>query len=475
MLALAFASAIISLLALAAYSYVTAQRSSDSAHLVLRSEEALSQLSLLRAEISDAEPPTRSRTATDSAASMDSIRAGLALFGRITAEDSLTQRALGELQRLILAPGTGQPAGAELRRTEIRRRLVALSDEQRSVLAARTIGAEHDVDTATDVRRIVFAASLALLVSAFWVLARALARKQLEEQRERFFQVSLDMLVFAGFDGYFKRLNPAWERTLGFTIEELLARPQIEFVHPDDREATLRQAAAVRAGGTAVSFENRYRCKDGSYKWLLWNSVPSPEHQTIYAVARDLTERKNVEVQLRELSLRDDLTSLRNRRGFLLLAEQELKLVRDRRRETPDIHLWLIFADVDGLKSINDQLGHDVGSQALVQAAEILTKTFRDADVIARIGGDEFAILALTNEADGGEKMVARVQEVLRQYNIEERLPYRLSLSLGVVKVDATRVTSIEEMLKEADRQMYEHKRSDRRDTPVPAVRSVRE
>jgi len=458
-LALAFAVAIASLLSLAFYSYVTAQRSAQAAADVLHAQEALSELNLLRAQVADRgalSPGTHGAIAA-----ADSTRANLDTLRRLTTGDTLSTRALSELGQLIAQPfGAADSASP----AEIRRRLDALSDEQRSTLAARTARAASADEAAADVRRIVFAASLALLLTSFWVIAGALTRRRLEEQRETFFQVSLDMLVFAGFDGYFKRLNPAWERTLGYTIEELMSKPQIEFVHPDDREATLRQAAIVAAGGTAVAFENRYRCKDGTYKWLLWNSVPSREHQTIYAVARDLTERKRTEAQLRELSLRDDLTSLRNRRGFLLLAEQELKLVRDRRRDTPDIHLWLIFADLDGLKRINDQFGHDAGSQAIVHTANILRTTFRDADVIARMGGDEFAVLALSNEPDGGQIMVGRVKNVVQQFNVEQELPYRLSLSLGVVKVDANRTGSIEELLKEADREMYVHKRSERRD-----------
>ena len=90
---------------------------------------------------------------------------------------------------------------------------------------------------------------------------------------ERFFEVSIDMLCQLGFDGHFRRLNPAWERTLGFTREELMSKPFIEFVHPDDRERTLAQNSEVRRGGQALIFENRYLCKDGSYRWLLWNAA----------------------------------------------------------------------------------------------------------------------------------------------------------------------------------------------------------
>ena len=115
---------------------------------------------------------------------------------------------------------------------------------------------------------------------------------QTSDFEDRFFAVSIDLLCQLGFDGYFKRLNPAWERTLGFTIEELKARPFIEFVHPDDRARTLAQNGQVRAGGQALGFENRYLCKDGSYRWLLWNAAPDAGGGVIYSVARDVTQRR---------------------------------------------------------------------------------------------------------------------------------------------------------------------------------------
>ena len=112
---------------------------------------------------------------------------------------------------------------------------------------------------------------------------------------DRFFELSIDMLCQLGFDGYFRRLNPAWERTLGFTRAELMSRPFIEFVHPDDRERTLAQNREVRGGGSALGFENRYLCKDVSYRWLLWNAAPDSSGSVIYSVARDITTRKEIE------------------------------------------------------------------------------------------------------------------------------------------------------------------------------------
>lgn len=112
---------------------------------------------------------------------------------------------------------------------------------------------------------------------------------------DRFFDVAIDLLCHLDFGGHFMRLSPSWARTLGFTLEELTARPFIEFVHPDDRERTLEQNRRVRAGERAIGFENRYVCKDGSYRWLLWNAAPDMEQGVIYSVARDVTERKQAE------------------------------------------------------------------------------------------------------------------------------------------------------------------------------------
>lgn len=118
---------------------------------------------------------------------------------------------------------------------------------------------------------------------------------------DEFFDVAIDMLCLLGFDGYFRRLNPSWEKTLGYTREELMSRPFIDFVHPDDRERTLRQNAEVRAGGKALSFENRYVCKDGSFRWLRWNAAADAAHRGIYSVARDITESKRAADEREEL------------------------------------------------------------------------------------------------------------------------------------------------------------------------------
>ena len=122
--------------------------------------------------------------------------------------------------------------------------------------------------------------------------------------QDRFFDLSIDMLCIAHFSGYFLKLNAAWERTLGFTAEELQSKRMFEFVHPDDRERTLEQNRIVRSGGKALGFENRYVRKDGSYRWFRWNAIADMNHQLIYSLARDITESKQAEEE-RERLLRE--------------------------------------------------------------------------------------------------------------------------------------------------------------------------
>jgi PAS domain S-box-containing protein len=143
--------------------------------------------------------------------------------------------------------------------------------------------------------------------------------EKIRELEERFFALSIDLLCFLDFSGYFKRLNPAWERVLGFTREELMSKPFIEFVHPDDRAATLNQNREVRGGGQALGFENRYLCKDGSYRWLLWNAAPDASQRVIYSVARDITDRKKAEAEREQLvrELQVALAEVKTLRGIV--------------------------------------------------------------------------------------------------------------------------------------------------------------
>jgi PAS domain S-box-containing protein len=123
-----------------------------------------------------------------------------------------------------------------------------------------------------------------------------LAKIEAETERDRFFNLSIDLLATASFEGYFLRLNPAWEKLLGFDNAELMAQPYLDLVHPDDLEATVAAAKGIGTGTAVIEFENRYRCQDGSYRWLLWNSTPDVEQNVTYAIAHDITDRKQREI-----------------------------------------------------------------------------------------------------------------------------------------------------------------------------------
>jgi diguanylate cyclase (GGDEF)-like protein/PAS domain S-box-containing protein len=175
-------------------------------------------------------------------------------------------------------------------------------------------------------------------------------------------------------------------------------------------------------------------------------------------VLRDITERRQMLETIRTLSLTDELTGLLNRRGFTTLAEQQLRTsVRTRNR------LWLFFADLDGLKDINDRLGHEAGDRALCEIARLLrTGLFREADLVGRLGGDEFAILATEISRTDGDDVVKRVDDAVRRANQTPGREFALSLSTGVAVFDPERPQTLDELIGEADRRMYQEKHSKR-------------
>jgi two-component system cell cycle sensor histidine kinase/response regulator CckA len=129
-------------------------------------------------------------------------------------------------------------------------------------------------------------------------------RARLITDLDQFFAMSLDFLCIAGIDGFFKRLNPCWSKVLGWRDEELLSRPWLDFVHPDDREATVEAGGQLSSGAAVIAFTNRYSCKDGTYRWFEWRAVPALTQQLIYAAARDITDRREAESRHAELQRR---------------------------------------------------------------------------------------------------------------------------------------------------------------------------
>ena len=223
---------------------------------------------------------------------------------------------------------------------------------------------------------------LAMLGRVGEQIGRFLERKRAEEELDRFFSLSLDLMCVAGFDGYFKRLNLAWQRVLGYTTDELLARPYLDFIHPDDRSPTTREAGKLSGGSQVIAFENRYRAKDGSYRWLEWAGVPYPNEQVIYAAARDVTERKEAKETIARYSR--DLQAAKAAQ-----ADQESQLSR----LVSKLEVMNLLNVVqDALQASSARQTIDVIS-AQPNWVELLVSCTREAverihDVVARLGAD---------------------------------------------------------------------------------------
>jgi diguanylate cyclase (GGDEF)-like protein len=176
------------------------------------------------------------------------------------------------------------------------------------------------------------------------------------------------------------------------------------------------------------------------------------------SLAQRVAELELAQESLRNLSLSDDLTGLYNRRGFFTLAEQQLSSARREGRDAS-----LIYIDMDGLKKLNDTHGHEMGSRALQEVADILRETFRSSDLIARIGGDEFVIFETSNGANDGGNDLQRLQNNVRQHNAQPEKNYEISLSIGVASMSSDSALTLDELIKNGDREMYEQKRNKRR------------
>ena len=281
------------------------------------------------------------------------------------------------------------------------------------------------------------------------------------EERHRFLtEYSTDMISVASWEGRFLYASPACVALLGYEAEELTGSTLYDLVHEADRTQVRRTHLLVleKMGGALLSY--RVRRKDGRYIWFesTIREVPRTGRDTpreLVIVSRDITERKLQEERLKDLAILDELTGLYNRRGFMALANQHLKQAKRNKRRA-----LVIFADLNGLKRINDAHGHADGDRALIATADIFNRTFRDSDVVARVGGDEFAILAIEADEHHLDTIRLRLQQALDVVNRRNLHPFELSVSIGVVSYDPEQHSTVEELMASADREMYMHKRS---------------
>jgi len=268
-------------------------------------------------------------------------------------------------------------------------------------------------------------------------MASELGEREIELERVDELSTAMERLSRSGIDAVLLELDLPDSQGL-VTFERAYA------FAPDIPIVVLTEEADEEVGLNTV--------RGGAQDFLIRRQV-TPE--LLRRVIRYAVERHRLTSALRSLSLIDDLTGLYNRRGFSDLGEQHLKLARRNKRP-----LVLVFLDVDRLKTINDTLGHHVGDRALLRLADVLRKTFRQSDIVARMGGDEFAILALEASEDHTADLLERLREGVREVN--ERTPegYSLSISIGAARFSGEGEARLEALLAQADRMMYGEKRA---------------
>jgi diguanylate cyclase (GGDEF)-like protein/PAS domain S-box-containing protein len=264
----------------------------------------------------------------------------------------------------------------------------------------------------------------------------------------RLFEMTSDLLATISLDGRFTLLNPAWEQALGWTRAELQANAVFELIHPDDVAQT---QALLLAGdhrpAQLENFTNRYRHRDGSWRWLSWSA--RCDGDTWYAAARDVTDRMWLERQ----ALRDPLTRLPNR--LLLMDRARQALARLSRGGGV---VAMLFVDLDCFKAVNDSFGHDVGDRLLIAVAERLAEMMRDSDTVARLGGDEFVILG--DEIESESEALALAERVAQTLTTPFRVgstEVSMRASVGI-SLTADADADVEDVLREADVAMYRAK-----------------
>jgi diguanylate cyclase (GGDEF)-like protein/PAS domain S-box-containing protein len=294
------------------------------------------------------------------------------------------------------------------------------------------------------------------------ITQRLRAEEELDQLRkfsDSTVQTMTEGLVLTDSDGKFSFVNPAAARMLGYTPDDLIDREVASFV-PKDQHAKLRRVDEERTKGVSGRYELAFQHKDGSRRVFLVSGGPrvqGAEFGGTLAVLTDITERKAMEEEIKALSLHDELTTLLNRRGFLTLAEQQLKTASRLKKR-----IALLYLDVDDLKRINDTGGHKLGDRALTEVAFNLKKSFRESDIVARMGGDEFSVLAMESTHLDADTLVSRLEEKLAFFNDRSSAEagFRLAVSIGVFTREPDQQATIEEMLSRADLLMYERKRA---------------
>jgi len=273
--------------------------------------------------------------------------------------------------------------------------------------------------------------------------------------------VSTNTLIWrTDTDGRLTFLNPSWSKGYGYKDGSMIGKPLSDFLVSQAAEHYINAFRNCLIGESITGLETTFLSKKGEEIDLAMNMVPIYDSEEIVGTqgsAFDVTEQKHADEMLQYISAKDELTGLYNLHTFMSMTEQQIKSALREKKA-----MLIIYAGVDGMEAINEIQGRDSGDSLLVDVANILRKTFREADILARSSGDEFVISTLVASKDHDKLIMDRLNENIDEYNSGKNDDILLSVSFGGAIYDPENPTSINEVLSQADEQMHDIKESKR-------------
>lgn len=275
---------------------------------------------------------------------------------------------------------------------------------------------------------------------------------------DRFFSINLDLLCITDTDGNFLKTNKAWEDILGYPSSKLQKRKFFDFIHPDDVNWTVEVIELLKTNKRVSHFINRYISIDGNYRYMEWKA--NLYENIVYSAARDITERIEYENKLLEISNRDSLTNIYNRRYVYNRAEA---IIEEYKRTGKRFSVCIL--DIDYFKRVNDNYGHQIGDCVLKEFTRIIRENIRSYDILGRYGGEEFIIILNNVDAQGNSQVIERLLNIIRNKTfIINGESINITFSAGISDCNEIEKDEmlIDNLIEIADRRMYQAKNTGR-------------
>ncbi len=269
--------------------------------------------------------------------------------------------------------------------------------------------------------------------------------------------VSTNTLIWrTDIDGRFTFLNPAWEN-YGYKVDEMLGKPFSEFQMTEAAGHYVHAFKNCLIGESIIGHETIFFSKKGEEVYVEINMIPLYDGSGVImgtqGTAFDITERKHADELLRYISAKDELTGLYNLHTFLSMTEQQIKSAHREKKQ-----MMIVYAGVDDMQAVNDAHGQESSDQMLIDIADILRKTFREADIFARTSGDEFVISTIVSSINTEEMIMTRLNKNIEEYNADKDESLKMSMSFGTSFYNPENPVSIDDVLSAADDNMHSQK-----------------